>query len=305
MKTLISFVYSGALLLSTLLIFSCTKNTAKLGSKKNPIKFYLVPAQDLLTLSEQGKILQQFLIKDLDLEINVELPVSYISVVEAFGSKRVDVAIMNSLGYILAHDKFGVEAKLKLVNRGRDEYYGQIITHVDGPKSIKDLNGKKFAFVDPASTSGYLLPAYLFKQENIKFKEILFAGKHDAVVTAVYQKKVDAGATFYTPPDADGTPKDARWLLRTAYPDVYEKIKILQLTGPIPNDPIVFRKDLPEDIKSKITNSLLKYIKTPEGAKVLKDMYHITDFKPAADKDYDKIRTYLKDIGLQAKDFVK
>lgn len=298
------FFYIGLMIIA-LINFSCTKNTSELGSKENPIKFFLVPAQDLLTLSEQGKILQKYLIDDLRLEVKVELPINYISVVEAFGTKRADVAILNTLGYILANDKYGVEAKLKLVNRGRDEYNGQIIAHIDGPKTINELNGKRFAFVDPASTSGYLLPARLFKQENIKIKESLFAGKHDAVVTAVYQRKVDAGATFYTPPDDDGTPKDARWLLRTQYPDVYKKIKILQLTGPIPNDPIVFRKDIPEELKVKITSSLLKYIKTTEGAKVLKDMYHITDFKEASNKDYDKIREYLKDVGLQAQDFVK
>ena len=302
MKKVLIFIYIGFILI---VLTSCTKNNSELGSQENPIKFYLVPAQDILSLSEQGKILQQYLIKDLGLEVRVELPVNYISVVEAFGSKRVDVAILNSLGYVLAHDKYGVEAKLKLVNRGRDEYNGQIIVHADGPKSIKELNGRKFAYVDPASTSGYLLPALLFKRENIKFKETIFAGKHDSVVTAVYQRKVDAGATFYTPADDDGTPKDARWLLRTQYPDVYNKIKILTLTDSIPNDPIVFRKDIPEELKIKIINSLVKYIKTEEGAKVLKDMYHITAFKEASDKDYDGIRQYLKDIGAQAQEFVK
>ena len=284
---------------------SCTKNNAELGSKENPIKFYLVPAQDMLTLTEQGKILQQYLKKDLDLEIQVELPTSYIAVVEAFGSKRADVAILNTFGYVLANEKYGVEAKLKLVNRGRDEYNGQIIAHIDGPKTIKEINGKKFAFVDPVSTSGYLLPQRLFKQENIKIKESIFSGRHDSVVSAVYQKKVDAGATFYTPPDEDGTPKDARWLLRTQYPDVFKKIRILQLTGPIPNDPLVFRKDVPEELKNKITESLKKYIKTDEGAKVLYNLYHITDFKAASDKDYDIVRGYLKDLGKSAQDFLK
>ncbi|MBY0554484.1 phosphate/phosphite/phosphonate ABC transporter substrate-binding protein [bacterium] len=285
---------------------ACTKNTNELGSKENPIKFYLVPAQDILTLTEQGKVLQKYLTKDLSLEFAIEVPASYVAVVEAFGSKRADVAILNTLGYVLANEKYGAEARLKLVNRGRDEYAGQIIVRDDSKiKSIKDLNGKKFAFVDPASTSGYLLPQRLFKQQGIKIKESIFAGKHDTVVTAVYQKQVDAGATFYTPPDDDGTPKDARWLLRTQYPDVYKKIRILQLTDPIPNDPLMFRKEMPEELKVKIVDSLKRYIKTEEGAKVLKDLYHITDFKEASDKDYDKIREYLKDVGMSAQEFVK
>ena len=226
----------------------------------------------------------------MGISVVVEIPANYIAVVEAFGSKRADAAVLNTFGYILANQKYGAMAKLKLTNRGRDEYYGQIIAHKNGPKSIKELNGKKFAFVDPASTSGYLLPVRLFQQEKIKIKEHIFSGRHDTVVAAVYQRKVDAGATFYTPPDEDGTPKDARWILRTQYPDVYDKVKILQLTGPIPNDPLTIRKDLPVELKNKLVNALKKYIQTEEGKQVLYEMYHITGFKDASDKDYDVVR---------------
>lgn len=287
-----------------LILCQCTENK-ELGSKQNPLKFYLVPAQDMQGLAENGKVLEAYLEKDLGMEVSVELPINYVAVVEAFGSKRADVAILNTFGYILANEKYGVEAHLKLINRGREEYWGEIIARVDGPKSIKDLNGKKFAFVDPASTSGYLLPLRLFKQEGIKIKEHIFAGRHDTVVTAVYQKQVDAGAAFYTPPDEDGTIKDARMLLKTQFPDIFDKVKILQLTGPIPNDPISIRKDLPEDLKKKICDSLIKYIRTEEGKQTLHKLYHITDFKAASDKDYDKVRDYLKDLGKTAQEFIK
>jgi phosphonate transport system substrate-binding protein len=298
-------VFKSLLLISSFLFLcQCTENK-ELGSKQNPLKFYLVPAQDMQGLAENGKVLEAYLKKDLGMEVSVELPVSYIAIVEAFGSKRADVAILNTFGYILANDKYGVEAHLKLVNRGRDEYWGEIIARVDGPKSIKDLNGKKFAFVDPASTSGYLLPQRLFKQEGIKIKEHIFAGRHDTVVAAVYQKQVDAGAAFYTPPDDDGTIKDARMLLKTQFPDIYEKVKILQLTGPIPNDPISIRKDLPEDLKKKICDSLVRYIHSEEGKQTMYKLYHITDFKQASDKDYDKVRGYLKDLGKTAQEFIK
>lgn len=294
--------------ISCLIIFSflcsCTQSK-EIGSEANPLKFYLLPSQDMLTLENSGKILRKYLEKELGMHVVVELPTSYIAVVEAIGSKRADAAVLNTFGYILANEKYGAVAKLRLVNRGRDEYYGQIIAHKDGPKNIKELNNKKFAFVDPASTSGYLLPTRLFKKENIKLKEHIFAGRHDTVVTAVYQRKVDAGATFYTPPDEDGTPKDARWIVRAQYPDVFDKIKILKLTGPIPNDPLTLRKDLPEELKTKIVDAFKKYIKTEEGQKVLMDMYHITDFKDATDKDYDTIRGYLKELGQTAQEFIK
>lgn len=291
--TLVVFLMSG-----------CTQSK-ELGSKENPIKFYLVPAQDLLGLMETGKVLQRYLEKEIGASVVVELPSSYIAVVEAFGSKRADAAILNTVGYLLAKEKYDVVPRLKLVNRGRDVYYGQIIAHVDGPKTIKEINGKKFAFVDPVSTSGYLFPLHYLLENKITVKEKIFAGSHDAVVTAVYQKKVDAGATFYTPPDADGTPKDARWVIRKQHPDVYDKVKILQLTGPIPNDPLVFRKDLPEELKIKISKALIKYLTTEEGKKTMFDMYHVTDFKEANDADYDVVRKYLKDVGMKAEQFIK
>ena len=294
-------------ILSCLLIitFTSCSNNKELGSKNNPIKFFLIPAQDIQSLTDNGAILEKYLIHELSLQVSVEIPINYVAVIEAFGSKRADVAIINTFGYIIAHEKYGVEARLKLVNQGRDEYNGQIIVRSDSKiNSIKDIDKRKFAFVDPASTSGYLLPMRLFKQESIKPKEHIFSGRHDTVVTAVYQKQVDAGATFYTPADKDG-PKDARMLVKTQFPDVFEKIKILKLTGPIPNDPVAFRKDLPEEIKLKIIQALIKYVKTEEGAKVLQGMYYITDFKIAKDNDYDLVRGYLKDLGQTAQDFIK
>ncbi len=300
-KTFIFVVY----IVTALFIFSgCTKSK-EIGSKENPLKFYLIPAQDLMGLDTTGKALQKYLEKELNISVVVELPPNYIAVVEAFGSKRADAAILNTFGYILAKEKYDVVPRLKLVNRGRDEYFGQIIAHVDGPKTIKEINGKSFAFVDPVSTSGYLFPLRYLTEQKVKVKEKIFAGSHDAVVTAVYQKKVAAGATFYTPPDPDGTPKDARWVVRTQFPDIYEKVKILQITGPIPNDPLVFRKDLPEELKVKVAEALTKYLTTPEGKKIMFDMYHITDFKQANDADYDIVRKYLKEVGQQAEDFIK
>lgn len=300
------FLLLGFISLITILALTSCTETNEIGSEKNPLKFYLIPAQDMMTLQSQGQVLAKYLEKELNMHVELGLPTSFIAVVEAFGSKKADVAILNTFGYVLANEKYGVSAKLKLVNRGRDEYYGQIIARANGPiKSVKDLNGKSFAFVDPASTSGYVLPALVLKNEKIKIKEHVFSGTHDSVVMAVYQGKVDAGATFHAPPDDDGTPKDARWIVRKQYPDIFDKIKILQLTGPIPNDPVSFRKDLPEGIKEKVVKALVKYIKTDEGKKVLYDLYHVTDFKVAEDKDYDTVRKYLRDLGKSANEFIK
>ncbi len=295
-----------ALLVSLIILFffGCT-NKNELGSKENPIKFYLVPAQDRQSLLDNGAILKNYLEKELGYSFVIELPTSFIAVIEAFGSKRADVALINTFGYIIAHEKYKVDARLTVIDQGRDHYYGQIIVRSDSlVKNIRDIHLKKMAYVDPASASGYLLPLGLFKAENIKIKESVFAGRHDSVVTAVYQRQVDAGATFHSP-EVDGIPQDARKLVKAQFPDVFEKIKILKLTGPLPNDPVIFRNEIPEELKIKISTALKKYVKTEEGSQVLYKMYHFNDFKDAKDSDYDQVRKYLLDLGKSAQDFVK
>ncbi|WP_374077086.1 phosphate/phosphite/phosphonate ABC transporter substrate-binding protein [Bdellovibrio bacteriovorus] len=291
------------ILMSSCFLMSCTSHE-QLGGEKNPIHFALVPGQDTAVLLENGKLLEKWIHQQTGLHVKMQVPVNFVAVVEALGSQRVDVAILNTFGYLLAHDKYGANARLIGVNLGRSEYWGQIITKDPKIKTLQDLNGKKIAFVDPASTSGYVLAAKLFKDENIKLGEVIFAGKHDSVVTMVYQGRVDAGATYHTPAE-DGVPQDARRLVKDQYPDVFEKIRILKMTGPIPSEPVVFRKDFPKDLQEKIVVALKSFPTTPEGAKALKNLYHLTGFKDCTDKDYDETRKILLDLGKKVQDLVK
>ena len=71
----------------------------------------------------------------------------------------------------------------------------------------------------------------------------------------VYQHQVDAGAVFWLP-DENNQPWDARRMVLTQYPDVFEKVKIIAKTQELPNEAIVIRKDFPVDLQGKISNSL-------------------------------------------------
>jgi len=293
------------LLASLFLLGACTKNSAELGTEDNPIKFFLVPSVDTKTLEEKSKVLHKYLEEHTPYKFKFAIPASYIAVVEAFGTKRADVASLPTFGYIMAHQKFGVEALLTVIRYGEDTYKAQIVARTDGPiKKLEDINGKKFAFVDPASTSGYLLPSKLFADKNIKPSETVFAQKHDNVITMIYQGQVAAGATFYSPPE-DGKIQDARRLVKTQIPDVEKKIKIVALTESIPNDPIAFRKDLPQEMKDKIVGSLMEFIKTDQGKKDFYDLYGVTDFKKSSDANYDGVREMLSQLGKDANSLIK
>lgn len=291
--------------LGATLFFSvaCTREVP-LGSSERPIQIGLIPGQNPKTLEVNGRQLADFMEAQIGLKFQVHVPVTFIAVVEALGTKRIDMAMMNTFGYLLAHERHGARVRLIGLFKGTDQYYGQIISHVDGPKTLEEINGKKFAFVDPASTSGHLMATRLFREKQIKPKDVVFAGRHDTVALMVYQKRVDAGATYHALPD-NGEPQDARKLIKPQHPDVFEKVRILAKTGPIPNDPIVFRKDFPIDLQEKIVVALKAYAKTPEGLKVLDDLYHMSDFRDATDADYDSVRSMLLEAGKSPSDYIK
>ncbi len=277
----------------------------ELGTEANPVKFFLVPSTDSKKLEDRGKILKNYLEKNTPYKYKISVPASYVAVVESFGTKRADVASLATFGYLLANDRYGAEARLVVLRFGHDKYKAQIIAKADGKvQKLEDVTGKTFGFTDPASTSGYLMPSKLFKEKNIKPSRTIFLGKHDIVVTAVYQGRVDAGATFYSPPE-DGKIQDARRLVKTQFPDIEEKVKIIGYTDEIPNDPFIFRKDMPEEMKEKIVVGLENFMKTDEGKSVLYDLYSVTGLKRTTDKNYDSVRKLLLDTGKKANELLK
>jgi phosphonate transport system substrate-binding protein len=286
----------SALFLSLLIAGGCHRVQDQLGTEKNPIKFQLVPSVDVKVLEDNSKKIQDYLEAHTPYKYKITVPQSYIAVVESFGTKRADVAALNTYGYYLAHEKYQAEAKLTVIRFGMATYQSQFIARADSNiKSLKDLQGKKIAFVDPASASGYLLPMKTLKDRKITPGQTVFAMKHDSVVSMIYQHQVDAGATYYTPAQ-NGEIQDARRMVKTEYPDVEKKVKIIELSDPIPNDPIVFRKDMPDDMKENIVNALISYINTDEGKKTFDLTLGATNFKKATDQDYDVIREMMSSL---------
>jgi phosphonate transport system substrate-binding protein len=289
-----------------LMITACTVNKGELGSAKNPVKLFFVPSVDAKVIEENSKIFKEYLEKNTPYKYEVSIPQSFIAVVEAFGSKRADVASINTYGYYVAHKKYGAEARLTVLRHGLATYQAQFIAKEGGPiKTLADFNGKNIAFVDAASASGFLLPKKILNDKKIKPAQEVFAGKHDSVVSMVYQGQADGGATFYSPADEKGDIQDARRLVKTQYPDVEKKIKVIELTEPIPNDPIMFRKEMPEEMKKVIIDAFVKFVASPEGKETFNKVYGVTDLKPATDKDYEMVRVMFDELKVNADEMMK
>jgi len=275
------------------LIIGCGKQTpsgtAEIGTEGNPIKMAMVPSLDTQKLITSGHKLVELLEKQTGLKYEVSVPTSYTAVVTAMGAGNVDVGWLPPIPYVIAHDKYGVEVVLTTVRNNSAKYWSFIIARTDsGINKLADLKGKRFAYGDPLSTSGAIYPKHLIRTSGCDpetfFSNVIYAGAHDRVVIAVYNKQVDAGAIY------GGVGTDAREMVVKIIPDVMSKTRVIAKSMAIPNDTVSVRKGLPRAVVRKIADGLIALAKSKQGRKTIFDLYGIDGFIPARDKDYDSVR---------------
>jgi phosphonate transport system substrate-binding protein len=266
-----------------------------LGSAENPIKLYFVPSGEVDQIIKNGDAIAKELEAKTGLKFKTAVPTSYAAVIEAMGNGEADMAFLPTFAYVIANQKYDVQPALKVVRYGSSQYRGQLIVSSDSDiQSVQDINGKKVAFTDAASTSGSIYPSALFAQQGITPGDSFYAGGHSQAVLAVYEGSADVGCTF----------EDARGSVKETYPDIMEKTRIVGYTDWIPNDSVSFRKDFPEDYKSQIVSTLLDYVQSEEGKVVMKELYSITGFDLTTDADYQVVRDSLKALGKTAEEFL-
>jgi phosphonate transport system substrate-binding protein len=165
------------------------------------LRFGLLPAEDAGKMVEQFKGIADHVGAKMGLPVTVQVSESYNALIEAMRAGHLEVVYVGGSQYVKMRE-IGMDAVPVVINRdedGRAYYKSCVITRTDSPiKTFNDLKGKTFAFVTPTSTSGGIAPTYLLLRNKIDpskdFKNALYAGKHDAVLLAVKNKKVDAGA---------------------------------------------------------------------------------------------------------------
>jgi phosphonate transport system substrate-binding protein len=252
----------------------------------------LVPGEDPRVMVNDNQALLDHLHNTLQMEIKPFVATDYNGVIEALRAKKLDIALLGPFSYVLATTVADVEAFALLETQKQGATYRSvIIARKDrGVHSLKDLAGKTFAFVDPSSTSGHLFPkAALIKagyNPDTYFSRVIFSGGHDASAIAVQNGKVDAAAVA----DALLDIAYARGMLKQ------DEVEVVWTSDPIPGAPVVYRRDLPADLKAKIRASFAQIHNMPWGPQTT-----IKRFSPTDDAAYDVIRETAKLLNLDLK----
>lgn len=287
------FAAIAVLLTASIVLSGCGGAAPKLGTEQNPIVMSFVPSGDTSQITLGGQQIADMLKAKTGLNYKVTIGTSFGASVEAMGANQAQIGWLNTFSYLLAHQKYGVEVGLTIVRNKSDFYNGQIIVNnASSVKTVADLKGKKFCFVDPNSTSGYVIPRIVLKANGVDPDKDLGsttnAGSHNNVAIAVYKGDCDAGATFV----------DARTSVQKDYPDIMDKTSVLIVSPNIPNDTVSFTKDFPADLKDQTIKALLDISNTDDGKKALQTIYQISGFSQHDDTFYTPFQDYLKQAGI-------
>lgn len=278
---------------------SCTKGGS---GNSNEIVLGFNPAENVDTVEANAKALSKIVEAQTGLKLKTFVATDFGSLVEAMRSGQVNLAFLPGFSFIQAERHAGGKVLLKAVRKGRAFYYAAIITAKPELKTLQDLKGKTIAWTDPSSASGHIMPKSALMDLKIDpdtfFSKQVFAGGHDALVLSVLNGTVDAGATLSN--DAEG--KEGIWLQYLKDPAQIRKVRVLYVApSPIPGDTLSTTDKYYASHKEavdKIVGILSDLKNTPEGKKVLMDLYHIDEMVPAKAEEYEPLRVAAKRLNI-------
>src|SRR3989338_7218215 len=191
----------GLLLSLSIILSGCQTGAKTAKDEIKVLKMGLIPADDAEEMLRSYEPVKEYLSEKLGIPVEIQVTSDYTAAIEAMRGKHIDMAWFGPFSYIIAANVAGAEAIVVGVRRAdnRSDYRSIIVAREgSGITSLKDLKGKSFAFVDPASTSGNLIPRKMLLENNIDpdkdFSRTFFAGTHNSVEYAIANKTLHARA---------------------------------------------------------------------------------------------------------------
>lgn len=335
-KTVVLLVVMVLVLSATVAI--PTSAQGDLGTPENPIQVYFVPSGEAQTIVEGGEVLAEMLKAATGYEFEVSVPTSYAATIEAMcAAPDSTMGFIPAAGYVIANNRCGVEVAAAAVRFGSAVYWAQYVVRRDSDIYVLgDLAGKTWGYGDPGSTSGYIVPAVELQDKGITPGAEVQTGGHNQTILAVYNGEVDFGTTYFTPPILPGAAwqdgdlpepfdlsidesyigedgelyvgdvniRDARRAVRETAPDVVDKVRILAISEPIPNDTLSFGPEFPEDVRTKIMDALFALAEDQDvwNTTALFTAYSWNGIAAMDDSAFAPVRLQFETLGLTEED---
>ena len=296
------FTALAGLLLSMAALISCG-GASQSGKLRKLTYGQIVTVETADDMEKRLAALKPFLQKAAGVPVDVVRVVGYEPMIEAMCANKVDIAGMGPFEYVIASSKGCGEV---IATRGDDSgnptsYHSVIAVSGTSPiKTIEELKAHShdltFAFTDPASTSGHLVPRSGLVAMGITpekdFKKVMFGmGQMAHLQTALMVKsgKVDAAAMM----DKILVYLKSQGKLKPG------ELRVLWTSSPIPSEPIVVRKGLPAEMKAKLRNSFAQMATTDPQLPKLMNVANMSSgdrYVVVSDKLFDPLREMARNV---------
>ncbi|KID42461.1 phosphate/phosphite/phosphonate ABC transporter substrate-binding protein [Fructilactobacillus fructivorans] len=299
LKKVLKWITAGAALtFLSIGLVGCGKQSSNYKPKKLTVGF--TPSVNAGQANAEAKPLAKQLEKQLHIPVTVKVSTDGNSLVQAMGSKTLDVSEMNPGDFVLAQKNYQVaplvqatrqardSKTLQLTNKTSDHFYSTVVVRKDsGINNINDLKGKKIAIGTPNSTAGYVYPVVELMKHGINInkdgiKTDVING-YDQAVLSVLNKNNDAAFTF----------QGAQTLVQKDDPNVMKDTKVIYTTKAIPNDVVATRSDMSKSWKNKIAKAYENMAKTKEGHDIIFKIYQEEGYVPYQKAQFKQLHSYM------------
>lgn len=225
------------------------------------------PEHNIFDQMERYRALAGYLTEQLGVKVNLTIMSRYGEVIKRFKTLKLDGAFLTSYTANLGIRELDLEPIASPVNLdGESTAQGYIFVRKDsGISNVKDMRGKSFVFVDPATTEGYLFPLAYLAQHGIRdmntfFTRFDFSGSHASAIFAVLDGRADIGAakntTFNTMVHND--------------PSIRNELHIIAESPKFPEITLCLRYEIDRDLRARLGAVLLQMDQQSQGQEVLK-----------------------------------
>jgi phosphonate transport system substrate-binding protein len=257
----------------------------------------LIPEQNVFRQMKRYEPIADYIRERTGVKIHFTILPRYGNIIDSFTSEGMDGAFWGSFTGALAIQTLGIEPIARpLWLDGTSTYHGYVFVRKDsGVRSVRDMKGKTMAFVDRATTAGYVFPMAYLRKHGVRdldtfFKEYYFAGSHDATIHEVLAGEADVGCaknTIYS-------------LVAESDPRVKDELLILAESPTVPSNGLGMREGLGPAIKNELQTVLLGMAADPLGQKALQAFGAIR-FIPTTKEDYRPVFEIAERAGIDLK----
>jgi phosphonate transport system substrate-binding protein len=258
------------------------------------LRIGLIPEENIFSQKKRYEPLSEYLSNRVGAKVLLKVLSRYGNIIDNFVSNDLDAAFFGSFTGALALRKLGVEAVARPEwADGTSTYHGLLFVRKEsGIRNGADMKGKRFVFVDKATTAGFLLPLHYFQSQGIDdyrtwFQESYYAGTHEGAIYDVLEKRADIGAAKNTVFDR----------LAAADPRVSDELMVLARSPDVPANALFVRKNLDERLKMRLKETLLAMDRDEDGKEVLQGL-GARRFIETTEEDYAVVFDFAENVGL-------